>query len=58
MQEVKLVCPVHGVVAEFNYACGHIGDPLKGVEYCKYCGKKLEWKVTEQSATSWFYGAY
>lgn len=38
---VKLVCEDHGVVREFNYSCTHIGDPLKGVNFCSKCGKPL-----------------
>ena len=50
---VKLKCPKHGVVAEFNYDCTHIGDPLKGTEFCKYCGERLIREEVQAPLAHW-----
>jgi hypothetical protein len=53
MTTTKLICPVHGVIKEFDYGTCYIEDPLKGYEFCPRCGRRLERKTDEGFIYKW-----
>jgi hypothetical protein len=53
MTTTRLICPVHGVIKEFDYDTCHIGDPLDGFEFCPRCGKPLTRKTDPGFIYKW-----